>query len=198
MFTGLIEDVGEVVSAERASGGLRLGIGTRLGREIRPGESIAVNGVCLTAVDPGPRQFFADVSPATIAVTTLGGLIAGARVNLERAMPADGRFGGHVVQGHVDGVGAVTALTREGDHHWLVVDVPPQLSRFLVEKGSLAVDGISLTIARLHESHAGFQIVPHTLTHTTLGAIRPGDAVNVECDIIGKYVVKAIAIHQAR
>lgn len=192
MFTGLIEDVGEVLSADRAGGALRLGIGTRLARELAPGESIAVNGVCLTAVAPDARRFFADVSPATLAVTTLGHLTAGARVNLERSMPANGRFGGHVVQGHVDGVGELTTFTREGDHHWLVVDVPPALSRYLVEKGSLAVDGISLTIARLHESHAGFQIVPHTLAHTTLGLLRPGDRVNVECDIIGKYVVKAV------
>lgn len=196
MFTGLIEDAGEVLSADRAAGGLRLGIGTRLAADLKAGESIAVNGVCLTAVSPAPGRFMADVSPATLAVTTLGGLIAGMRVNLERAMPADGRFGGHIVQGHVDGVGEVTALTRDGDHHWLVVDVPPDLAPYLVEKGSLAVDGISLTIARLHASHAGFQIVPHTLAHTNLAAMRPGDRVNVECDIIGKYVVQTI--HHAR
>lgn len=192
MFTGLIEDVGEVLSADRAAGGLRLGVGTRLGRELHAGENIAVNGVCLTAVDPRDRQFFADVSPATLAVTTLGRLTAGARVNLERALAADGRFGGHIVQGHVDGAGEVTALTREGDHHWMVVDVPPALAPYLIEKGSLAVDGISLTIARLHGTHAGFQIVPHTLAHTNLATMRPGDAVNVECDIIGKYVVKTL------
>ncbi len=192
MFTGLIEDVGEVLSADRAEGGLRLAIRTRLAGELAPGESIAVNGVCLTAVEPGPGRFLADVSPATLAVTTLGHVTAGTRVNLERSMPANGRFGGHVVQGHVDGVGEITTFTREGDHHWLVVDVPPGLSRNLVEKGSLAVDGISLTIARLHQSHAGFQIVPHTLAHTALGLLRPGDLVNVECDIIGKYVVKAV------
>jgi len=196
MFTGLIEDVGEVFSAERGPHGLRLGIGTRLSRELAAGESISVNGVCLTAVDPGPRQFFADVSPATLAVTTLGQAVAGTRVNLERALAANGRFGGHIVQGHVDGVGAITAVTREGDHHWIIVDVPPALRPYLVEKGSLAVDGISLTIARLHETHAGFQIVPHTLAHTSLGHARPGDLVNVECDIIGKYVVQTI--HQAR
>jgi riboflavin synthase len=196
MFTGLIEDAGEVISADRAAAGLRLGIGTRLARELKPGESIAVNGVCLTAVDPASDRFFADVSPATLDVTTLGRLIAGARVNLERAMAADGRFGGHVVQGHVDGVGEITTFTREGDHHWLVVDVPPALEPYLVEKGSLAVDGISLTIARLHGTHAGFQIVPHTLAHTNLATARPGDGVNVECDIIGKYVFKAV--HQAR
>lgn len=196
MFTGLIEDVGEVFSAERAAGGLRLGIGTRLARELAPGESISVNGVCLTAVDPGPRRFLADVSPATLAVTTLGRAVAGTRVNLERALAANGRFGGHLVQGHVDGVGAITALTRDGDHHWMVVDVPPALRPYLVEKGSLAVDGVSLTIARLHETHAGFQIVPHTLAHTSLGHARPGDLVNLECDIIGKYVVQTI--HHAR
>jgi len=196
MFTGLIEDLAEVLSADRGAGGLRLGIGTRLARELKPGESIAVNGVCLTAVDPAADRFFADVSPATLEVTTLGRLIAGARVNLERAMAAGGRFGGHVVQGHVDGVGEITIFTREGDHHWLVVDVPPSLEPYLVEKGSLAVDGISLTIARLHGTHAGFQIVPHTLAHTNLATARPGDGVNVECDIIGKYVFKAV--HQAR
>lgn len=196
MFTGLIEDLAEVLSADRGAGGLRLGIGTRLARELKPGESIAVNGVCLTAVDPAADRFFADVSPATLEVTTLGRLIAGARVNLERAMAAGGRFGGHVVQGHVDGVGEITTFTREGDHHWLVVDVPPSLEPYLVEKGSLAVDGISLTIARLHGTHAGFQIVPHTLAHTNLATARPGDGVNVECDIIGKYVFKAV--HQAR
>lgn len=196
MFTGLIEDVGEILSVDRRAGGLRLGIGTRLGRELKAGESVAVNGVCLTAVDPAGRQFFADVSPATLSVTTLGRLTSGTRVNLERALAAGGRFGGHVVQGHVDGVGEVTAFTPEGDHHWMVVDVPPELGPYLVEKGSLAVDGISLTIARLHETHAGFQIVPHTLAHTNLGVIRPGDTVNVECDIIGKYVVKAV--HHAR
>jgi riboflavin synthase len=196
MFTGLIEDVGEVLSADRAAAGLRLGIGTRLARDLKPGESIAVNGACLTAVEPAADRFFADVSPATLDVTTLGNLIAGARVNLERAMAADGRFGGHVVQGHVDGVGEITTFTREGDHHWLVVDVPPGLEPYLVEKGSLAVDGISLTIARLHGTHAGFQIVPHTLAHTNLATVRPGDGVNVECDIIGKYVVKAV--HHAR
>lgn len=196
MFTGLIEDLAEVLSADRGAGGLRLGIGTRLARELKPGESIAVNGVCLTAVDPAADRFFADVSPATLEVTTLGRLIAGARVNLERAMAAGSRFGGHVVQGHVDGVGEITTFTREGDHHWLVVDVPPSLEPYLVEKGSLAVDGISLTIARLHGTHAGFQIVPHTLAHTNLATARPGDGVNVECDIIGKYVFKAV--HQAR
>lgn len=196
MFTGLIEDAGEVLSADRAGGGLRLGIGTRLAAELRAGDSISVNGVCLTAVDPARDRFFADVSPATIEVTTLGRLIAGARVNLERALAADGRFGGHIVLGHVDGVGAVTVFAAEGDHHWLTVDVPPDLAPYLVTKGSLAVDGVSLTIARLHESHAGFQIVPHTLAHTSLAALRPGDLVNVECDIIGKYVVKTL--HQTR
>jgi riboflavin synthase len=192
MFTGLVEDVGEVLSADRSAGGLRLGVGTRLAAGLSAGESIAVNGVCLTAVAPAADRFFADVSPATLEVTTLGRLIAGSRVNLERALPANGRFGGHLVLGHVDGVAAITVFTEQGDHHWLTVDVPPELARFLVAKGSLAVDGISLTIARLHESHAGFQIVPHTLAHTHLGTLRAGDLVNVECDIIGKYVVQAL------
>ena len=194
MFTGLIESVGEVLAAERGEGGLRLRIATPLARELRNGDSISVNGVCLTAVDVdgGARAFWADISPATLDATTLGRVAAGARVNLERALAADGRFGGHMVLGHVDGVAEVTALAREGDHHWLTIDVPPALAPLLVEKGSLAVDGISLTIARLHGPHAGFQIVPHTFAHTSLSALRPGDGVNVECDIIGKYVVQAL------
>lgn len=199
MFTGLIEAIGEVASIERAAGGMRLRIATPLAAELRAGDSIAVNGVCLTAVDPRSAAFHADVSPATLVATTIGRLAAGARVNLERALRADGRFGGHLVQGHVDGVAEVTAFVPEGDHHWLSIDVPPDLAPWLVVRGSLAVDGISLTIAKLHGSHAGFQIVPHTRAHTTLGATRPGDGVNVECDIIGKYAVQAIrALDQAR
>lgn len=195
MFTGLIESVGEVLAAERGEGGLRLRIATPLARALREGDSISVNGVCLTAVGLGAGSgdaFWADISPATLAATTLGRVAAGARLNLERALAADGRFGGHMVLGHVDGVAEVTALTREGDHHWLTIDVPPALAPLLVEKGSFAVDGISLTIARLHGPHAGFQIVPHTFAHTSLSALRPGDGVNVECDIIGKYVVQAL------
>lgn len=194
MFTGLIESVGEVLAAERGEGGLRLRVATPLARDLRKGDSISVNGVCLTAVDidAGAGTFWADISPATLAATTLGRMGAGARVNLERALAADGRFGGHMVLGHVDGVAEVTAFAREGDHHWLTIDVPPALAPLLVEKGSLAVDGISLTIARLHGPHAGFQIVPHTLAHTSLAGLRPGDGVNVECDIIGKYVVQAL------
>jgi riboflavin synthase len=193
MFTGLIEDVGEVLTADRGGTGMTLRIATPLARELRAGDSIAVSGVCLTAVGPGAGAFRADVSPATLAATTLGRLMPGARVNLERALAADGRFGGHLVLGHVDGVADVTAFGPDGDHHWLSLDLPPELAPLLVARGSLAVDGISLTVARLHGPHAGFQIVPHTLAHTTLGALRPGDAVNVECDIIGKYVVQAVA-----
>lgn len=196
MFTGLIEDVGDVLSAVRAGGGLRLGIATRIPGGLKAGESISVNGVCLTAVDPAAGRFFADVSPATIEVTTLGSLRAGARVNLERALAADGRFGGHMVLGHVDGVAAVTVIAAEGDHHWLTLDVPADLTPFLVLKGSIAVDGISLTIARLHGSHAGVQVVPHSMAHTNLSTLRSGDPVNIECDIIGKYVVQTV--HQAR
>jgi riboflavin synthase len=203
MFTGLIESVGDVLTVERGEGGLRFRIATPLAGELRGGDSISVNGVCLTAVALDTAgSFGADISPATLAATTLGRLTAGARVNLERALAADGRFGGHMVLGHVDGVAEVTALAREGDHHWLSVDLPPPLQPLLVEKGSLAVDGISLTVARLHGPHAGFQIVPHTFAHTNLATLRPGDGVNVECDIIGKYVVKTLgafgAIDHAR
>jgi riboflavin synthase len=195
MFTGLIESVGEVLAVERAAGGLRLRIGTPIARELKDGDSVSVNGVCLTAVDVGSgggRAFWADISPATIAATTLGRVAAGTRVNLERALAADGRFGGHMVLGHVDGVAEVTAFAPEGDHHWLSLDLPPELAPLLVPRGSLAVDGISLTVAKLHGPHAGFQIVPHTLAHTALASLRPGDGVNVECDIIGKYVAQML------
>lgn len=197
MFTGLIEDVGEVLAVDRREGGQRVRIGTAL-PGIVAGESIAVNGVCLTAVAPRDGAFEADVSPATIAATTLGRLGPGAPVNLERALQAGARFGGHLVLGHVDGLAEVTAFAPEGDHHWLSIDVSPDLAPLLVSRGSIAVDGISLTIAKLHGTHAGIQIVPHTLAHTNLRTRRPGDAVNIECDIIGKYVVQTLAArHQA-
>lgn len=191
MFTGLIEDVGEVLAVDRGDGGLRVQIGTTL-RDIAAGDSIAVNGVCLTAVAPREGAFEADVSPATLAATTLGRLRPGAPVNLERALQAGARFGGHLVLGHVDGIAEVTSFSPDGDHHWLSIDVTPDLAPLLVSRGSIAVDGISLTVAKLHGTHAGIQIVPHTLAHTALRGVRPGDAVNVECDIIGKYVVKAL------
>ena len=198
MFTGLIEDVGEVLSADRSPGGLRLGIGTRLGRDLRAGESIAVNGVCLTAVNPASDRFFADVSPATLDVTTLGRLPAGARVNLERALAADGRLGGHFVLGHVDGVGAIEEIRPEGESRWLTIGFPPALAAYFIRKGSVAVDGVSLTVAGLGERQFDVMVIPFTWTHTTLKALRKGDKVNIECDLIGKYAARAMELRRVQ
>ncbi len=200
MFTGLVEAVGELIDREPTAGGFRLRIASDLARELTPGDSLAVNGVCLTVISAGNGEVHADVGPETVRVTTLGGLAHGSRVNLERPMRADSRFGGHFVQGHVDAVGGVEALKPEADFHWLSVSFPPELARFFVTKGSVAVDGISLTVARLDSARFDVQIVPFTLAHTNLGTIHAGDRVNLECDMIAKYVVRAaelVAVRQA-
>lgn len=199
MFTGLIEGVGRV---ERFDGparggtadadGARLRVATPLAVEMVPGESVAVDGVCLTVAASGPGGFEAVVSPQTLRVTALGGLRAGRAVNLERALRADARLGGHFVLGHVDGVGTVAALSEAGENRWLDVDLPDALLPAVVDRGSIAVDGISLTVAALAGRRVGMQIVPHTLAHTALGERRAGDAVNIETDIIGKYVARLL------
>jgi riboflavin synthase len=191
MFTGLVEAVGELIDREPTAGGFRLRIATDLARELTPGDSLAVNGVCLTVISAGSRDVHADVGPETVRVTTLGGLADGSRMNLERPMRADSRFGGHFVQGHVDAVGRVEALKPEADFHWLSVSFPAELARFFVTKGSVAVDGISLTVARLDSARFDVQIVPFTMAHTNLATIHAGDLVNLECDMIAKYVVRA-------
>jgi riboflavin synthase len=201
MFTGLIEAVGEVVEVERTGGGMRLHLQTALARELQAGESLAVNGVCLTMMPRGDRIAVADIGPETARVTTLGELAPGARVNLERAMRADSRFGGHFVQGHVDGVGTVREVRGDGDVHWLAVAFAPELAGYVVPKGSIAVDGVSLTVAALrdHSSEgacAEFEVmlIPFTWDHTSLSTLRPGGRVNLECDMIGKYVARAAAV----
>jgi riboflavin synthase len=190
MFTGLIETLGQVERFESvASGtGRACRISTPMAAELRPGDSIAVNGVCLTVIDADARGFGAEISPETLRVTTLGGLAPGRVVNLERPLRADARLGGHFVLGHVDGVGEVVAWTPEGDAHVLEVDSPAAVSRYLIPKGSIAVDGISLTIAAFTAGRFRAQIVPFTKSHTTLGGIRAGDRVNLEADVLGKYV----------
>src|SRR5947209_2499970 len=167
MFTGLVEAVGELIGREPRAGGFRLRIASDLARELTPGDSLAVNGVCLTVVSAGNREVHADIGPETVRVTTLGDLAQGSRVNLERPMRADSRFGGHFVQGHVDAVGRVEALKPEADFHWLSVSFPSELARLFVMKGSVAVDGISLTVARLDSARFDVQIVPFTMAHTT-------------------------------
>lgn len=190
MFTGLIEAVGEVIEAKPTSAGVRLRVGTELARELSKGDSLAVNGVCLTVIHAGEDEVHADVSPETVRVTTLGSLKRGTRLNLERPLRADGRMGGHFVQGHVDAVGAVAEVRSDAEFQWLTVSYPSLLAPYIIHKGSIAVDGISLTVAGLGENRFDVQIVPYTWQHTNLRTIRLHDRVNLECDVIGKYVVR--------
>jgi riboflavin synthase len=191
MFTGIVEALGRVGAVEIGMrGGRRLGVavpdepGWRLGL----GESVAVSGVCLTVVDAGPGRLAFDLAEETLRVTTLGGLGVGDPVNLERPLRFDGRLGGHLVLGHVDGMGRVTGIRPEGDGARVDVEVPAPLRPLLIPKGSVTVDGVSLTVAALEEDIFGVALIPHTLAVTTLGQRRPGDRVNLEMDVIGKYV----------
>jgi riboflavin synthase len=194
MFTGIIEEVGALESVEARVAGSRVRIrGPKVAQGLKEGDSICVNGVCLTAVDVRADSFGADVSPETLRRSNLGGLRAGEPANLERAMGPAGRFGGHIVQGHVDGIGEIEALELLGDDNWwLRVRVPEELDRFLVFKGSIAIDGISLTVASVEDGVVGATIIPHTYQNTNLGTRKPGDTVNLECDILAKYVEKML------
>ena len=194
MFTGLIESVGEVADIQAVESGFSLSIRADLADALGKGESIAVNGVCLTAIGRRAGTFQAEIGPETAQVTTLGRLRTGSLVNLERAMRADGRFGGHFVLGHVDAAGTITAIRPEADFSWVTVSYPGVLAPLLIHRGSIAIDGISLTIARLDAATFDVQIVPFTWTHTNLRGARPGDAVNLECDMVGKYVVRAVEL----
>jgi len=194
MFTGLIEAVGEVVGAAETPAGLRLRVRTGLAAGLQPGDSVAVNGVCLTVTSTARGEIEADIGPETARVTTLGSLGAGRRVNLERPLRADARFGGHFVQGHVDGPGTLEEVRHEADSHWLTIGFPRPLAPYVVQKGSIAVDGISLTVAGLHEARFEVMIIPFTWAHTNLPDLRPGDRVNLECDMIGKYVARAMEL----
>jgi riboflavin synthase alpha subunit len=188
VFTGIVRERGRVVVAERNGGGLRLRVeAAGTARTAEPGDSVAVAGCCLTvtASEDGALEF--DAIPETLARTTLGGLAPGAEVNLEPALRAGEPLGGHFVQGHVDGRGRVTGLDPDGDGARLAVELAPNLLRYCVEKGSLALDGVSLTIAALREDGVEIALVPFTLEHTTLAALRPGDEVNVEVDLLAKY-----------
>src|SRR6185295_1478108 len=191
MFTGLVEGVGEVIERKPTSGGFRLRIATALAPELAPGDSIAVNGVCLTVILAERGEIHADVGPETVRVTTLGSLERGTALNLERPLRADQRFGGHFVQGHVDAVGYVEDLRQESDFHWLTVGFPAALAPLIVHKGSIAVDGISLTVAGLGADRFDIMVIPFTMQHTNLGRIKLRDRVNLECDMVGKYVVRA-------
>ena len=193
MFTGIVEEIGTVLSLEQGSGDARLRLeGPLVTSGTRLGDSIAVDGVCLTVTASHDGTFEVDVMPETLRRSTLGALGPGARVNLERAVRADGRLDGHLVQGHVDGVG--TLVSRTPGPRWddLVLGCPPDLARYVAEKGSIAVSGVSLTVTAVADEHFAVSLIPTTLAGTTLGGLRPGDPVNLEVDVIAKYVERLL------
>jgi riboflavin synthase len=198
MFTGLIEAIGEVAEMKPTPSGFRLRLTTRIAAEMAPGDSIAVNGVCLTAVSADDSDIHADISPETARVTALGSLRRGALVNLERPLRADARLGGHFVQGHVDAAGTIDEIRPDGDSFWLTVRYPALLAPYIVRKGSIAVNGISLTVAGVDERRFDVQIIPYTWEHTNLHLAKPGDPVNLESDIVGKYVVRVAELAGTR
>ena len=194
MFTGLIEELGSIRSIETLEAGSRITVAGRLvTSDISNGDSIAVNGVCLTALDPSPESFAADISPETLDRTTLGGLSVGSPVNLERSATASTRLGGHIVQGHVDGRGTFISAEPEGDFWTVRIGFVPELERYFIHKGSVAVEGISLTIAKLVKDHFEIAVIPKTWQMTNLASLKPGDSVNLEVDMIAKYVERMLA-----
>jgi riboflavin synthase len=193
VFTGLIQDVGTVESIDSGSGGARLRIATSLSAEIEPGDSVSVNGVCLTATAVDASGFETEAMNQTLQVTSLGGLDAGGRVNLELAMKASDRLGGHIVQGHVDGVGELVAASEDGFARRVRVTLEPHLLRYLVEKGSVALDGVSLTVAELGDDWFEVSLIPETLERTSFGDADVGRRINVECDVIAKHVERLVA-----
>lgn len=194
MFTGLVEAIGELVECKPTSGGVRVRIASPLAGELAAGESLAVNGVCLTVILAEEGEIHAEVGPETLRVTTLGSLVRGTLLNLERPLRADGRFGGHLVQGHVDAVGHIQEVRADTSFRWVTVSFPSQLAPYIIHKGSIAVDGISLTVAGLGTDRFDVQVVPHTVEHTNLKAAQIRDRVNLECDMVAKYVVRAVEL----
>ena len=191
MFTGLIEAIGEVQEVTPTPAGFRLRVTTAIAPDLVAGDSLAVNGVCLTAVSSDASGIHADVSPETLRVTALGLLRRGALVNLERPLRADARLGGHFVQGHVDATGTIDDIRADGDSHRLTIRFPAVLAPYIVSKGSITVNGISLTVAGVDDRRFDVQIIPYTWEHTNLHLAKAGDLVNLESDILGKYVVRA-------
>ena len=193
MFTGLIEAIGIVAEVMPRAAGSRLRVAASLDAALIPGESLAVNGVCLTVVTASAGAGIdLDVSPVTARITTMGSAKPGTLLNLERSLTAGARLGGHFVQGHVDATGLLESIEPQGESYWLTVSYPPELARYLVKKGSVAVDGISLTVAELSDRWFAVQIIPFTWQHTNLHALTAGAPVNLESDILGKYVVRAL------
>jgi riboflavin synthase len=193
MFTGLIEDLGAVESIDRDGEGARLRISTQLATQIAEGDSVAVNGCCLTATNIGAAAFETEAMNQTLEVTALGGVEEGDRVNLELAMRASDRLGGHIVQGHVDGVGTVLSIEEDGFARRIRVEIPQELLKYVVDKGSITLDGVSLTVAELGETWAEVSLIPETLERTNLTLAEPGTKLNVECDVVAKYVERLMS-----
>jgi len=195
MFAGIIEEVGRVTGISPENGNRRVTVAaTRLNPELKPGDSIAVSGVCLTAVEITPESFAADLTAETWERTSFSRIKKDALVNLELPMRADGRFGGHIVQGHVDGTGKFLALdrVRDANDYWLRIEIPPELARYVIFKGSLCIEGISLTVAKIEGTKVTAAIIPHTVKMTNLKSLQPGNPVNLEVDMVAKYVEKMI------
>ncbi len=195
MFTGLVEDLGTVETVETTPDGARLRVRTRLAAQLGAGDSVAVDGVCLTAVETTPGAFTADVMNETLGRSSLGAATGGSPVNLELALRADGRLGGHIMQGHVDGVGTVSEVREDGLARWVTVAAGPELLRYVVEKGSIAINGVSLTVAAVDEDGLSVSLIPETLARTTMGAAGPGTRVNLEIDVMAKYAEKLLGAH---
>jgi riboflavin synthase len=193
MFTGIIEEMGVIKSLNKTLAGTRLTIlASKVMTDLTVGGSVGINGACLTVVDFGDREFSVEVSPETLAVTTLGTLTVGAPVNLERAMRLNERLGGHLVTGHVDGVGTVRVRQQDGNAVVLTIEAPKEILRYCVHKGSITVEGISMTINEVMDRAFSIAVIPHTAKETTLGLKQPGDLVNLEPDLIGKYVERLL------
>jgi riboflavin synthase len=195
MFTGIIEEVGRIAGVVNRSGNRRLTVSaSQVTGELKTGDSIAVSGVCLTAVEITPKTFAADLAEETWKRTSFSRIKKGALVNLELPMRVDGRFGGHIVQGHVDGTGKFVALDQigGGDDFWLQIEIPPELARYVIFKGSLSIEGISLTVAKIEGTRVAAAIIPHTVKMTNLKSLKAGDPVNLEVDVVAKYIEKMI------
>jgi len=193
MFTGIVEEVGRVTRIEQRGENRRITVAAdSTPKELKTGDSVAVSGVCLSALDLKPGSFCADLAPETWERTSFSRTREGALVNLELPMKADGRFGGHFVQGHVDGVGKLIALERiaDSENFWMHIELPPEVEKYTVYKGSICIEGISLTVAKLEERSCTVAIIPHTVEMTNLNSLQPGDPVNLEADLIAKYVEK--------
>jgi riboflavin synthase len=193
MFTGIVEEVGRIGGIEQRGENRRITIAAHnIPKQLKTGDSVAVSGVCLTALDIKPDSFCADLAPETWERTSFSRIDEGALVNLELPMKADGRFGGHIVQGHVDGVGKLIVLERiaESGNFWLRIELPHEIEKYTVHKGSISIEGISLTVAQLEGNICTVAIIPHTVEMTNLNSLKPGDPVNLEADLIAKYVEK--------